>query len=212
MSEEKTQNETQKQEPLENQPAVVAAPANDGRDQQNRFAEMERKYNDAIGKLSERDKADKEAVEAKAKEDGELQKIIDARDLELAESKADVESQKTKNAMIQFDSKLLSLGIQNEFTRDGIVSKIMSQEPDARDAFIADLQKNHPELFQAPSKSYGTGSIGTVSQGSQNGMDWNGIQKVLDNRQSPHSLVKKTNDSIRDFVSKGGTIPPHIKI
>lgn len=207
MTEENTQNETQTQEHLENQPAPAQLP-ND-RPAENVVAELQRKL-DAQTKINDdRVAAEKAAEEKKALDNKEFEKVIASQKEENAKLKSDFESQKTKNAMIQFDSKLLSLGIQNEFTRDGIVSKIMSQEPEARDAFLEDLQKSNPDLFTSTPKTYKTAPAGTVSQNAQGGEDWNAIKKVIDNpRDYDQPVIRKAMNSRQEHIDRTGKEPP----
>jgi len=96
--------------------------------------------------------ADNDAAEKKRlEEQGKWQ--------ELAEKeKANREAIEAKHAQtmkrMSLDTALLQAGIQNEYTREGIITRCPAETETAD--YIAQLQKDQPDLFKAPEMSAAT--------------------------------------------------------
>lgn len=152
----------------------------------------------------ERKKRESEDAERKAKETGDFeslkQKIQAEKDAEISRMKLEVKRSK---------AEALTFGIQDEWAKQGVMNHIMGLDTDdAVNAFMDDLKKNSPNLFEVNSfpKSTTTPNGARVNNGSD-GSDWASISKQLKSG-TPQQVAAAINKVEQYMKENGGKMPP----
>lgn len=134
---------------------------------------------------AEADRAEKARIdsEKKAIEAQEFEKVLKAREEEIAKYKAEVESVKAKERRARVEKTLIQSGATNPLIIEGLIAKLHSDavEDDALDDWIASQKAAFPDSFRgahAPAMAAHVGNAASAASGSQPAMSFKNAEEV----------------------------------
>lgn len=127
-------------------------------------SEQKARADAALAKLAEIEAKAAAEAEAKAKANGEFEKLLSARDAELAALRTEAATVKAALRESNVRQRLVTAGLDatNELALDGALLRLRDVADDGLDEAIAAMRKSHAALFAPPTAPVRSGSVGTV--------------------------------------------------
>jgi len=163
-----------------------------------------------LRKQLEKIRADEDKrTKAKLAEEGKLQELLEAERKEkitLAQQVADLKLQTERG---KIEMTLVSEGVSNEYTREGIISRYLAAEK--RPEFLehlAELKEKNPEVFGAAKTTNAaegrtSGSVGSLQQGTTK----TGAQLKADIQSGDIKRVGEARKELDNYYRQHGTLP-----
>lgn len=114
---------------------------------------------------------EKAETERKALANQEYEKVIAARDADIAARDQKLAELERKNLVGTVERMLLSSGATDDLYREGIMARFDRDKPEDLNAWIAKQKQDHPKAFANSQSPISSGAPGNVAGGATNTLE-----------------------------------------